>query len=106
VVREFRTEDPDPRGRPVEYDHQPPYLPPPDSPDRPILPATADGANLEDATPYLARYPDLPAERAVALVRAARTYQEGLWVAESDPRQAWLRFVSAVEPAASFWAAR
>jgi hypothetical protein len=31
------------------------------------------------------------------LVRSARAYQEALWIAESDPRQAWLRLVSAVE---------
>jgi hypothetical protein len=105
AIREFRPENPDPRGRPVEYDHQPPYLPPSEDRHRPILPAT-DGANLDDATPYLAGYPDQLAERAVALVRAARIYQEGLWIAESDPRQAWLRFVSAVEPAANHWVAR
>jgi hypothetical protein len=38
------------------------------------------------------------------LLRAARAYQEGLWIAEDDPRQAWLRFVSAVEVAADHWA--
>jgi hypothetical protein len=42
---------------------------------------------------------------AVALVRAARLYQDALWIAESEPALAWLMFVSALETAANHWRA-
>lgn len=45
-------------------------------------------------------YPYLTAEEAVALVRSARAYQEAIWIADGDPRQAWLRLVTAVEAVA------
>lgn len=44
--------------------------------------------------------PNLPAEDATALVRAARSYRDGLWLAESEADLTWLLFVSALEVAA------
>jgi hypothetical protein len=38
---------------------------------------------------------------AAALVRAARLYQEALWIAEGDPSSCWVMLVSAVETAAA-----
>jgi len=107
IVRVF---DPagDPRGRPEEYKHRVPYLPPPGR--APILPALAPAEGIiryrvavADAAPLLNRYPGLSAVQARTLVRAARSYQEALWVAENDPRQAWLRLVSAIEAVAQRW---
>lgn len=46
---------------------------------------------------------DLTRAAAVALVKAARQFQGGLWVAETDPAHAWIRLISAVETAAGFW---
>jgi hypothetical protein len=43
---------------------------------------------------------------ASTLVRSARSYQQAVWVAESDPHLAWLLLISAVETAASFWCAK
>jgi hypothetical protein len=92
IVRVF---DPagDPRGQPQEYLHQVPYLPPAGR--SPILPALTRtrsyGISLSECVPLLASYRDLSAGQAVALVRAARSYQEAIWIAESDARQAWLR---------------
>jgi hypothetical protein len=103
-IREFRPDNPDPRGRPIGFDHWPPYLPSSQNPRGLVLPEAAAGAELAQVAAPLTRYPDLPAGQAVALVRAARIYQEGLWIAEDDPRQAWLRFVSAAEVAADYWA--
>jgi hypothetical protein len=103
-IREFRPDNPDPRGRPIGFYHRPPYLPTPQDPRGLVLPDAAAGAELAEVVAPLIRYPDLSAGQAVALVRAARMYQEGLWIAEDDPRQAWLRFVSAIEVAASYWA--
>jgi len=42
---------------------------------------------------------------AWALVRAARLYQDAMWIAESQPGLSWLMFVSAVETAANHWRA-
>ena len=43
-------------------------------------------------------------DQFVALIRAARQYQEALWVAETEPELAWLILVSAIETAANEWA--
>jgi hypothetical protein len=106
IVRVF---DPagDPRGRPYEYQYQVPYLPP--SGRWAILPAVTRtpgsiDVSLERSVPLLSGYAGLSAQQAIALVRAARSYQEAIWMAESDPRQAWLRLVVAVETAARQWA--
>jgi len=45
-------------------------------------------------------YPHMPVRQARALVRSARSYQEAIWIADGDPRQAWLRLVTAVETVA------
>ena len=49
----------------------------------------------------LGAYPFASVKQARALVRAARSYQEAIWIADSDPRQAWLRLVTAVEVVAA-----
>lgn len=94
--------DGDPRGYPHEFDQQVPYLPPPRW--QAILPYTArDSVDLSTSRPLLLTYPTLSSAQAIALVRAARSYQEALWIAESDARQAWLRLVGAVEAATQEW---
>jgi len=45
----------------------------------------------------------LPSDLVASLILAARRYQDGLWIAETDTSLAWLRMVSAVEVAARFW---
>lgn len=42
-------------------------------------------------------------DRYVSLLRAARLYQDAIWIAESDPNLAWLMLISAVEIAANQW---
>lgn len=42
----------------------------------------------------------------VALIRAARLYQDGVWIAESQPALSWLMFVSAIETAANWRSAK
>lgn len=103
VTREFEP-DGDPKGWPTEwhYDERP-TLPP--SPQRSVIVPTALGQHsLDDLTPLLG-LPELSVPESVALMRAARLYQEGLWVAESDANLTWLLLVSAVETAASHWRA-
>jgi hypothetical protein len=94
-----RVHDPsgtEPQGLPVDSG-PPPYLPP--APINRMLPYLTDGGRAVDYSrlSLLDSYAVLSRKQALALVRAARSYQEAIWVAETDPRQAWLRLVTAVE---------
>ena len=105
-IRSFLV-DGDPRGRPVWYDYQPPHLARASivtTGGRRRLPGVAYSIHLDDCVPWLQRYFRLEQSQANALVRAARSYQAALWAAEGDPRQAWLKLISAVEAAAHYWA--
>jgi hypothetical protein len=51
----------------------------------------------------LSHFPLLAADDAIALIRAARLYQDALWVAEAEPNLAWIMLVSAVETVANRW---
>jgi hypothetical protein len=67
-----------------------------------MLPGISDYRRQLDfsSVSLLDAYPHLSGKQARALVRSARSYQEALWIADSDPRQAWLRLVTAVEAVA------
>lgn len=53
----------------------------------------------------LVTFPRLQPDEAITLVRAARLYQDALWLAESEPNLSWLLLVSALETAANRWRA-
>jgi hypothetical protein len=90
----------DPRGRPVGWEVRPtPQLSPRAIP--PIMPSLTGERTLTPST--LAGYDLLPPEDAIALARAARAYQNAVWVAEAEPNLAWLLLVSALETAATRW---
>jgi len=57
---------------------------------------------MEDLKP-LSILPMMSAQDLIALVRAARMYQDSLWIAESETAMAWLLMVSAIECAANRW---
>jgi hypothetical protein len=99
ITRVFHESDDDARGYPHEME-APPYLPQPST--FPMLPYTGDGGHAVDfsGVKLLDSYPCMSAKQARALVRSARSYQEAIWIADSDPRQAWLRLVTAVEAVA------
>jgi hypothetical protein len=59
--------------------------------------------NLESAVELMQTYPKLSVKQSVALVRAARQYEQGVWVADADPGISWLALVGAVEVAATHW---
>ena len=62
------------------------------------IPSARRTRNLNEALiPRLLAYPQLMRQEAVALVRAARLYQDALWIAEAQPHLAWLLLVSAIE---------
>jgi hypothetical protein len=97
IARVFSVDDEDPRGEPHLLRERVPYLAP--SPLSRVLPRTGGWRDPDTSKTLklLRLYANLSSKEACALVRAARTYQEALWIAEGDPRQAWLRLVNAVE---------
>jgi hypothetical protein len=94
-------EDLDGLGRPDTYYHHKPMLQPPHY-GEPMIPWVARSqVNLQDSRPLLEIYGDLDEKRAVVLVRAARQFQQALWIADESPGLAWLLLVGALETAAS-----
>jgi len=99
-VRRFDVSDSaDPMGRPIAgYRPRPVVMAPPQNFGS-VLP-NALGEHSLQVPLYLRSFPSLPAGLAMSIVRAARLYQNALWIAEADPNSAWLLLVSAVEVAA------
>jgi hypothetical protein len=99
-VRRFEPHG-DPLGRPEEIGDQrePIFF----VPRAHILPNVARGQHSMDSLRILNSLPGLSSSKVNALVRAARLYQDGLWLAESEPEFTWLLFVSALESAANEW---
>ena len=91
----------DPKGRPIAWDLQA-YHALNVGPEGFVLPGVSSLHSLEPLR-GIKSYVDLSPEQAIALTKAARLYQEALWLAESEPNLAWLLFVSAIETAATFW---
>jgi hypothetical protein len=93
----------DPRGRPHAWklftQHDPLLV---KSSRAPILPGVIGSRNLADAD-LLFTLPRMSPAQSVAVSRAARLYQDAVWIAESEPELSWLLLVSAVETAAELW---
>ncbi len=86
-------------GRPFDWELKPkpvvhvqPY--------RLILPSVVGGHPMSRLK-ILKSIPQIEPTRYVSLIRACRSYQDALWIAESEPNLAWLMFVSALETAAN-----
>lgn len=62
----------------------------------PVLPGCLAPKSFDSASPVRS-LPSLDAPDATRLVKAARLYQQALWVADLQPEWAWLLLVSAVE---------
>ncbi len=71
--------------------------------DATLIPDALKDHSLNDEIRSLKRLNELTTEDATAVVRAARSYQEAIWVADSDPALSWLMFVTAAEIAALNW---
>jgi hypothetical protein len=100
LIREFKP-DGDLFGRPVGYDYRP----------YPILiighrglilPRVVGSHSITGLTPLSSALTISP-KNMIALVRAARLYQDALWIAESEPSLSWIMLVSALETAADQW---
>src|SRR5207244_5033914 len=92
----------DPKGHPHAYDAatNPILLKPVHR--NPMLPHALGEHSLEGAD-LLSSLPNLSPSEAIALIRAARLYQDALWVVESEPELSWVLLVSAIEVAAGQW---
>jgi hypothetical protein len=91
----------DPRGRAVTPQKGPPVLM--ESHGGAAIPRFGKGGVAIRAE-LIPSYPQLAPPDALALIRAARSYQEAAWISDGDPQLAWLLLVSAVETAAARWA--
>lgn len=102
VSREFHPGD-NPRGRPIAWGSgREPTLPPGSS--GRVLPRVVGTHSLDQLSPLLG-YPNLSEADAIILVRAARLYQDAVWIAEAEPELSWIMLVSAIETAAGHWRA-
>lgn len=100
IIRRF-SPGADPKGYPSYWDFRgDPVLP--TGVHSTIVPRAIGTHHIQDAKPLL-NLPVMRPEDAIPLIRAARLYQDGLWIAESEPELSWLMFVSAIETAASRW---
>lgn len=88
-----------PVGLADESEHRAPYLVPPHR--RPIIDGLAEPCSLKDAKSLIECYPEIGGPDAVALVRSASQYADALWLADADPRLAWIKFIGALEAAAN-----
>jgi hypothetical protein len=94
----------DPKGHPYEFSPQPVSRTFLRVEERGwILPTVAEGDHPLGFLQVLESFPMLSVSSANAVIRAARLYQDALWLAESQPALAWLMLVSAIEAAANEW---
>ncbi len=99
VVRDFAP-DSDPLGTPRQlYLHKVPTLPPIST--QPLVPQTIGQRDLRDLH-AIKRLIGLPDQEAVAVVKAARLYQQAIWVADTNPELSWILLVSAIEAVTGF----
>src|SRR3990167_183848 len=61
-----------------------------------ILPYSKGSKCINDAF-LLQKLPNLKPNDAITLVKAARLYQDAIWLSESEPALAWLLLISSVE---------
>lgn len=90
----------DPYGQPRGWQHEPKPIVHVRS-NQLILPSVVVGTHSMDQLKILESIPQIDPDQYVNLIRACRSYQNALWIAESEPNLAWLMFVSALETAAN-----
>jgi hypothetical protein len=92
----------DPLGNPIQLGGKgTPVLPP--TVDAPQIPRLMTNSNLLNLN-TLNSFPNQSVQDSNALIKAARMYQQAIWICDSDPSLAWLLLISAVEIAAVQWA--
>jgi hypothetical protein len=89
----------DPHGRPCAWNDEPKPIVRVRR-NRLILPSVV-GTHSMDELEILKSIPLIDSDRYIHLIRACKSYQDALWVADSEPNLAWLMLVSALETAAN-----
>lgn len=69
------------------------------------LPSAVEPTSLDKAN-IISTFLTIPSEAAMALIRAARLYQEALWIIEITPELSWIMLTSAIEVVAGYWRAK
>lgn len=95
AVRVFEAEG-EPAGVPWYMHYNPPVQLPPIWHSS-IIPSNDGAVNLSDTCDLLGSFATLSPASAITLIKAARHYSNALLIANSDPEQAWLQLVTAVE---------
>ncbi len=93
----------DPRGRPSSRDAYRDPIPTTANQQTAVLPYTLGERRLNGAIDSLQSLTLLSPASATAIVKAARLYQEAVWISESEPHLSWIMLVSAIEVAALHW---
>jgi hypothetical protein len=93
----------DPLGRPFEFDQVAVGLPQAGRHGFMLPEISGASANLDELRPFLSHYRTMDGESARAVVRAARMYQQAIWIADDSPNLSWLYLVGAAEVAAQHW---
>ena len=103
INREFRAEG-GRFGRPVEFWGKPdPQLV---IERRVQIPRLLQSSNLNESLEALRLFPTRTVQQTNALIKAARQYQQAIWIADADPELARLMLVSALETVAVEWASQ
>lgn len=90
----------DPRGRPIAWaGWNPPILL---QGEKGVVIPGAIGHHQLTKPNLIMQLPDISAKEATVLIKAARFYQEALWIAESSPELSWIMMVSAIETVSDF----
>jgi hypothetical protein len=93
--------DGDPLGRPIGWDYKPTPILIIDL-RRLVLPSVIGPHSLESLQP-LSWILSISPQNIIALIRAARFYQDALWIGEAEPGLSWIMLVSSLETAADQW---
>ncbi|HEY5942670.1 MAG TPA: hypothetical protein VIT89_07415 [Solirubrobacterales bacterium] len=101
--RDFGLYEEDEKGQPLTAHFSAPNLIAPKGPGWRMLPHLNLEVDLDSLPPFLNAYAALGPQTATALVRAARLFQQALWIADADPNLSWVLLVSALEAAVDSW---
>jgi hypothetical protein len=82
MTRYWSKGDRDSFGNPSEFDHVPPYLPS-NAQRHSLIPNLRRMVNIQDVVPFFHRLMATDPASAVAAVRAARLYQQAMWVSDA-----------------------
>ena len=98
TIREQYSWDKYPKPRIPRPDETPIFSHPHDG--KYLLPWHTGERKIELIQQHISNYIRLKPHQASALIRAARLYQDAVWLAENNPELSWLMLVSSVEVAA------